>query len=379
MNSDKLGLYVHIPFCKSKCVYCDFCSFPDKNNDFKAYGCALKKEADLYSPRFKGRKITSVFVGGGTPSIIGGDILSDILHQVRSVFEFADDVEITVEANPDSFDEYFAGSMKAAGVNRLSLGLQSANDRLLKNLGRPHDFEDFCKAAKVAKKYFDNVNFDLMLGVEGQTLKDVRETLESVLVFSPAHLSVYGLILERGTPLYKKVKGGKVILPDSDQTADMYDLAVELLDSHGFHRYEVSNFAIDGYECRHNLNYWERGEYLGLGLAAHGYFNGVRYANVRRLENYYNKISVATRPVSFGQKISQKDACFEYVMLGLRKTAGFSVDEFKRNTGADFFDVYGKEFEKLSQQGLLCVRENCIYIPPERFYVANSILTEFVR
>lgn len=136
--------------------------------------------------------------------------------------------------------------------------------------------------------------------------------------------------------MYKKVKGGKVILPDSDQTADMYDLAVELLDSHGFHRYEVSNFAIDGYECRHNLNYWERGEYLGLGLAAHGYFNGVRYANVRRLENYYNKISVATRPVSSGQKITQKDACFEYVMLGLRKTAGFSVDEFKRNTGADF-------------------------------------------
>lgn len=333
----------------------------------------------MYSPRFKRRKITSVFVGGGTPSIIGGDILYDVLSRIKNLFELSDDVEITVEANPDSFDEHFAERMKAVGVNRLSLGLQSANDRLLKNLGRPHNFEDFCKAAKVAKKYFDNVNFDLMLGVEGQTLADVRETLESVFDFSPTHLSVYGLILERGTPLYKKVKGGKVVLPDSDQTADMYDLAVELLDSHGFRRYEVSNFAIDGYECRHNLNYWERGEYLGLGLAAHGYFNGVRYANVRRLENYYNKISGATRPVSFRQKILQKDACFEYVMLGLRKTAGFSVDQFKLNTGADFFDVYGKEFEKLSRQRLLCVRENCIYIPPERFYVANSILTEFVR
>lgn len=380
MNNDKknAGLYVHIPFCKSKCVYCDFCSFADKNNEIEAYGCALKKEADMYVPLSDGKKITTVFVGGGTPSIVGGKFLSDLLLYMKTRFNLSDDVEITVEANPDSFDEDFAARLADVGVNRLSLGLQSANDLLLKKLGRPHDYADFCRAAKIASKYFKNVNFDLMIGIEGQTETDVKNTLDSVLAFSPTHLSVYALILERGTPLNRLVRKGKVVLPDSDATADMYDLAKNVLDGNNYRRYEVSNFARAGFECRHNLNYWDRGEYIGLGLAAHGYLDGVRYANVKHTDNYLKKISLATRPISFQKRIQQKEACFEYVMLGLRKTDGFDVDGFNRDTGADFFATYGQTVKKLSQQKLLCVEKNRVYIPSERFYVANTILEEFI-
>ncbi|MBR5251004.1 MAG: radical SAM family heme chaperone HemW [Clostridia bacterium] len=371
------GLYVHIPFCKSKCVYCDFCSVAGYSHLFTTYVDALKKEILLYRNIAKDYEFNTIFVGGGTPSILGGKLITDIFNLIKSNFNILPNAEITIEANPDSFTEEFAHKISLLGVNRISIGLQSASDELLKNLGRPHDYNDFCRAYSIATKYFDNVNVDLMLGIEGQTLDDVKNTLSSLLLKNPQHFSVYGLILEKGTPLYRKVKNGIAHLPDVDQTADMYDYVVDTLSKHGYNRYEVSNFAQKGFECKHNLNYWDRGEYLGLGLSAHGFIDGVRYSNLKIFDRYFAKLNEDALPIATKTKISKKDACFEFVFLNLRKTDGFNVNDFKSATGKDFFEVYQQPFDELLKKGLIDYIDGKIKIKSKYFYVMNDILVEF--
>ena len=372
------ALYIHIPFCKTKCVYCDFCSFAGASHLFDKYVECLKKEMDTWSPLVADKRFSTLFIGGGTPSILGGKTVADILQYAKSKFNLLPSAEITVEANPDSFNEDFAGRVSRAGVNRVSLGLQSASDRLLKNLGRPHDYNDFCRAYKRAQNYFDNVNVDFMLGIEGQTLADVEQTLTLLTDKNPQHLSGYGLILEKGTPLYRRVKNGIAKLPDVDETADMYDFAVEFLAQRGYQRYEVSNFSKPGYECRHNLKYWDRSQYLGLGLSAHGFIDGRRYSNLKTFDKYCSKIQSNQLPISSRRKVSQKDACLEYVFLNLRKTEGFDVEHFRQNTGKDFFEVYATQFDQLTKKNLLAQENGRIYIPSRYFYVMNDILSEFV-
>jgi len=371
------GLYVHIPFCKSKCVYCDFCSVAGYSHLFTPYVDALKKEILLYHDIAKDFEFNTLFIGGGTPSVIGSKLIREIIVALKNTFNILPTAEITIEANPDSFTEEFAHTISLLGVNRVSLGLQSASNKLLKNLGRPHDYNDFCRAYTIATNYFDNVNVDLMLGVEGQTLEDVQNTLGTLIQKKPQHLSVYGLIVEKGTPLYRKVKKGVVHLPDLDQTADMYDYVVDTLSKHGYNRYEVSNFALDGYQCKHNLNYWDRGEYLGLGLSAHGFINGVRYNNLQHFDRYFAKLNDDLLPIVHKAKVSQKDVYFEYVFLNLRKVDGFNVNDFKNATGKDFFKVYQQPFDDLVKKGLIDYHDGKIKIPTKYFYVMNDILAEF--
>lgn len=372
-----MGLYIHIPFCKSKCIYCDFCSFAGQESNFERYVHCLKTEMTLYAPKFLDRVFSTVFVGGGTPSLLGAKAIREILQHANRCFNILPDAEVSLEANPDSFNEEFAKATFDAGVNRISLGLQSASNKLLKNLGRPHTYNDFCRAYAIAQKYFDNINVDLMLGIEGQTQKELFDTLVAVTQKNPTHLSVYGLIVEKGTKLFKRVKDGKIILPTEDDTADMYDFAVEFLAQKSYCRYEISNFAKQGYECRHNLNYWNRGNYLGVGLSAHGFFEGIRYANTKRMDKYFEKTEQNVLPISTKTKVSQKDACFEFVFLNLRKTVGFDVSDFRASTGKDFFKEYGNVFYSLQQKKLLCLQNGRIFVPPQYFYVVNNILTEF--
>jgi len=377
-SNDYQALYIHIPFCKSKCVYCDFCSFAGMSHFFDRYEDCLKREMDLWSPQVKQNQFSTLFIGGGTPSIIGGKRIAEIITFAKSRFNILQDAEITVECNPDSFNEDLAHRLSLVGVNRISFGLQSVSDNLLKKLGRPHDYADFCRAYAIAKNYFSNINVDLMLGIEGQTLADVKDTLQKITDKTPTHLSVYGLILEKGTPLYRRVKNGITTLPTVDETADMYDYAVDFLQQKGYDRYEVSNFAQRGYECRHNLKYWDRSEYLGLGLSAHGFVDGIRYSNLKTFDKYCLKLESNLLPIVTKNKITDKDACLEYVFLNLRKTEGFTVTDFKINTGKDFFEVYGEQFKQLQQKQLLNYLDDRITIPPQYFYVMNDILSEFV-
>ena len=378
-KKENIGLYIHIPFCKSKCIYCDFCSFANQEGLFDTYVEMLKREMDIYSSKKADKYcVSTLFVGGGTPSLLGGKRISQVIKHATTCFDFVPNAEITVEANPDSLDESFAKEISIAGANRISIGLQSASDRLLFNLGRPHLFEDFKQAFKISQKYFNNINVDLMLGISGQTLSDVKQTLDTVVEFAPQHLSLYALILERGTPLNRLVKSGKTTLPTTDETTDMYDYAVQYLAQQKYARYEVSNFAKDGYECRHNLNYWDRGNYLGIGLSAHGFCEGVRYANYKSIDKYIAKTSQNKLPISSKKKVDILDACFEFVFLNLRKTKGFCLQEFFNNTGKDFFEVYGKLFDELMVKGLLKEEHGRVFIPQEYFYVMNDILSEFV-
>ena len=377
IDTPSMGLYIHIPFCKSKCIYCDFCSFAGQESNFERYVHCLKTEMTLYAPKFLDRVFSTVFVGGGTPSLLGAKAISEILQYANRCFDILPTAEISLEANPDSFNDEFAKATFDAGANRISFGLQSASDRLLKNLGRPHTYGDFCKSYEIAQKYFDNINVDLMLGVEGQTQKDLLDTLLAVTQKNPTHLSVYGLIVEKGTDLFKGVKSGKIVLPTEDDTADMYDFAVEFLKQKSYRRYEISNFAKQGYECRHNLNYWDRGNYLGVGLSAHGFCDGLRYANTKNIDKYFEKTEQNLLPVSSKTKVSQKDACFEFVFLNLRKIEGFDVNDFCKATGKDFFEEYGKEFYSLNQKKLIYMQNGRVFVPPQYFYVINNILAEF--
>lgn len=378
-GDDFIGLYLHIPFCKSKCAYCDFCSFAYRETEFGAYLDAIKKEIDLVSPSVADKIIKTIYIGGGTPSYFSAAMLTEIIRHIRKRFVVLSDAEFTIEGNPDSVNENFVKAMRDAGVNRFSLGLQTASDKLLKTVGRPHTFKQFCMAAETIGKRCDNVNVDVMLGLPQQTEKDVTDTLNVVCGYDfVKHISAYGLILEKGTPLFKAVKTKKVTLPDDDAVTDFYDKTAYLLDKNGFARYEVSNFAKKGFECKHNLNYWDWGQYVGIGLAAHSFVGGSRYANTKNFDLYYKRLGQNKLPVTSKKRITGQEAAFEYVMLNLRKTEGFELNDFKNRFGDDFLTVYKAQTDYLFSNKMLKQKDGKVFVPPQKIYLLNSVLVEFV-
>lgn len=378
-GDDFIGLYLHIPFCKSKCAYCDFCSFAHRETEFGAYLDAIKKEIDLVSPSVADKIIKTIYIGGGTPSYFSAAMLTEIIRHIRKRFVVLSDAEFTIEGNPDSVNENFVKAMRDAGVNRFSLGLQTASDKLLKTVCRPHTFKQFCMAAETIGKRCDNVNVDVMLGLPQQTEKDVTDTLNVVCGYDfVKHVSAYGLILEKGTPLFKAVKTKKVTLPDDDAVTDFYDKTAYLLDKNGFARYEVSNFAKKGFECKHNLNYWDWGQYVGIGLAAHSFVGGSRYANTKKFDLYYKRLGQNKLPVTSKKRITGQEAAFEYVMLNLRKTEGFELNDFKNRFGDDFLTVYKAQTDYLFSNKMLKQKDGKVFVPPQKIYLLNSVLVEFV-
>lgn len=362
--NEKLGIYVHFPFCKSKCRYCDFNS-SDKNWCLEDdYINALVNEIEncTYTD-----KVDTVFFGGGTPTAVKISNLIKVVQAVNNTFR-ADNAEFTVECNPATMDYDGFLRLKNAGVNRLSIGLQSANDDELKFLGRIHTFDMFLKTYENAKRAgFENINVDLMFSIHQQTVEKWFYTLTKVVDLKPTHISAYSLIVEEGTPFYNL----EMDLPDEEADRAMYYGAVDLLKSKGYGHYEISNFALDGYECKHNIRYWKRENYLGFGCGASGMYNNVRYQNTYDVAEYieYNTVN--------REVLTTEDAMAEHIFLGLRMIEGFNIEEFKSIYNVDFRKKYREQIKKFTELGLLEVGENC-RLTREGLSVSNSVMCEFI-
>ena len=376
------GLYIHIPFCRRKCRYCDFVSFPDlKYEDL--YFIALVEEMRLYSPLMKGRTFDTVFIGGGTPTVLKSGRAEAILNAARGFFSISSVAEITCEANPESATEEKLQELKSTGVNRLSIGLQSADDSLLRTIGRVHTYEDFLSAFHLARSSgFDNINVDVMHGLPGQSSETYLDTLEKVCELGAEHISSYALILEENTPLYEEIAEGKLSLPDPDEVADMEDVGFDILENNGYIRYEISNFAKPGCECRHNLNYWNNGEYLGIGLNSHSalHIKGdwIRFSNTDVLSEYIEKLGSGMVPVKDTETIDKKDEMFESIMLGLRKTKGVSRSEFEIRYGVDPVVHYAAAVSALELENMLVVTDDSMYLNKRGLDFQNEALLKFM-
>ena len=350
-----IGVYVHIPYCLKKCRYCDFCSIPVDETAGR-YRSALEKEIALSKDRYPGERVKSVFFGGGTPTVLPADDLCAILNTIKAAFAVEPDAEISIECNPKTIG--FAGlkKLREAGFNRLSIGLQATQNALLERIGRVHTFEEFLSTYHAARDAgFTNINVDLMHGLPGQGQADYLDSIRTVAALDPAHISAYSLILEEGTPLYDDVIAGNETLPDADAVADMEDAGMDLLESIGYRRYEVSNFAKPGFECRHNLIYWHNEPYLGLGVAAHssmvedGFW--VRFSNESSIPAYLRKLGKGKLPRAERILVNTFEQMFESVMLGLRLVEGVDRAAFFDRFGCDVIETYREAYEKNDRFG----------------------------
>ena len=365
-----IGLYVHIPFCKRKCNYCDFASFVPANDFRRKYIDALVAEIKEYGKSDR-RAVDTVFFGGGTPSLLLPEELSRIMEALRSAFWISPDSEITAEINPGTLNEGILDSFLHHGFNRFSVGLQSIHENELKNLGRIHGFEDFLNTYKLLRaRGVKNISVDLMFGIPEQTKASFASTLDKIIELSPEHISVYGLILEEGTPFFDT--RDKLPLPNEDEEREMYFLASRRLRAAGYLHYEISNFAKGGFECRHNLKYWRREEYIGVGLAAHSFLDGRRFSNSRDTESYFNK-ERSLEPLP-----EKEDESFEYAMLNLRTASGISLSEYKERFCKNFTDGKEEIINKHLSLGLIVLDGESLRLTPEGFYLSNTVLSDLL-
>lgn len=368
-----LGLYIHIPFCAQKCRYCDFLSFGGKNEgDMGEYLSLLCAEIGLLPGQ--GERLSSVYIGGGTPSILPAAALPELLGRVGERFGLSG-AEITAEANPGTLDQAKLFAWRQAGVNRLSLGFQSLNDMELKRIGRIHTGEQAVEAFKTARAAgFENINIDLMYGLPGQSVSSCLRSLERAISLNPEHVSFYSLILEEGTPLFCDISSGKETLPDEDETAEQGDAGAALLKAAGFERYEVSNYARPGRRCRHNLLYWQGGDFLAAGLgASFAVWEGgavTRGENTANPADYARLVKANTRPVAETVVEKGKDAMFTFAMMGLRLAEGFSAEEFKKR----FKTAFEKAFPKTAKNPLLEVSKSRVALNARGFELMNTVL-----
>ncbi len=373
----KIGIYIHIPFCASKCKYCNFNSFSGKNALQKDYLGALVDEIKGYSN--KSYLIDSIFIGGGTPSMMFDGCISTILSSVKKSFKVADDAEITIEANPNSITLNKAREWKEAGVNRVSIGLQSASNTCLKLLGRVHTKDDYIKAVDIIKSVgITNINTDCLIGIPRQKLSDVKYMLRLVTKVGCSHVSVYSLILEKDTELCSMVERGEVKLPKEEKTLGKYNFALSFLREQGFERYEVSNFSKPNFECKHNLHTWKMHEYLGFGAGAHSYLMGERYCNVSPIEEYIDLTKSGKKPIEFKEVLSRREILEEIIMLGLRTKEGINHFEIEEELGVDLLKIKKKELKYLSDNGFIEVDGNWIRATDEGFTVLNKVILELV-
>ena len=382
MNQKELELYVHIPFCVKKCSYCDFLSAPATEQTKEAYMAALFAEIGGRAKDYKDRIVTSIFIGGGTPSLLSGDSIRQLMEHIREEFRLAPDAEITMEVNPGTVTVEKLTAFYGAGINRLSIGMQSAQEQELKILGRIHDFDSFCQVYREAVEAgFTNINVDVMSGLPGQTLTSYKDTLEKALRLEPMpqHISAYSLIVEEGTPFAAMADRGELPLPKEDTERAMYEETIEVLAGYGFHRYEISNYALDGYECRHNVGYWIRRDYLGFGIGAASLIDNVRFQNGRDL-NAYLAHPLACREEQ--QPLTTQEQMEETMFLGLRLIRGVSYPEFARCYGQTLEEVYGEVIARNEADGLLVVREDetgrHLMLTGRGLDVSNYVMAQFL-
>lgn len=368
-----VGLYLHIPFCVHKCDYCDFYSVANSCSEERAlFQTAMERWLERCSIDAKGRVVDTVYIGGGTPSCYPTDQLAALIELVRERFCLAPDCEITVECNPDSATEAWLIKMKAAGVNRLSMGVQSANDDELRRVGRVHDFSGARRAFETARRVgFDNLSLDLIYGLPDQTMEDWQRSVEAILALQPDHLSCYGLKLEEGTPLCDR--RDELMLADDDTQADMYLWMVERLAQAGYDQYEISNFARPKKHSRHNMRYWTGEEYLCAGPSAHGYFGGCRYAVTANLRGFCDGALSSDQIWDERKEIDASERVREYILLQLRTTWGVSGDEFERKSGLNFAPL-AYEFEQFARHGWAKQSQGRWHFTPEGFLLSNTLL-----
>lgn len=385
-----IGVYVHIPFCKQKCYYCDFISYANKENIIEKYVNTVIKEikdvANSNKQDYENKKddllnINTIYIGGGTPSFIDSKYIVKILETLKEEFEISKDIEITLEVNPGTVNEEKLKDYISIGVTRLSIGLQSTNNNLLKEIGRIHTYEDFLNTYKLARKVgFKNINADLIIGLPNQTINDVEMSVSKLVELELEHISVYSLILEEGTKLEELIRSGKLELPEDEGERRMYWRVKEILEKNEYIHYEISNFAKKGYESKHNLDCWYQKEYIGFGVAAHSYTNGIRYSNIENMEDYIKNYETGevTENFVFHEKQTHNMKVKEYMMLGLRKLKGISIQEFKEKFAANPIYAFKNELEKLVNENLLEIDGDYIKLTKKGLDLANLVWEEFV-
>lgn len=386
----ELSIYIHIPFCVRKCLYCDFLSFPVgemdyvnlqsgqksprsemKQDEIEDYVNLLCREIVLRAPAFKKYRVISIFFGGGTPSLLPAEKLGKIMDVIRASFVVSADAEITVECNPGTVTAEKLAYYITRGINRLSIGLQSTDDGELARIGRIHDYETFLETYRLVRAAgFCNINVDLMAALPGQTTASYQRTLERVCALSPEHISAYSLILEEGTPLY--VNQEDYVFPDEEEERELYYLTERMLSKAGYHRYEISNYAREGRECRHNKVYWRRGDYLGLGLGASSLAANVRWKNPEDMTSYRE------HKLCEIQHLSRKEQMEEFMFLGLRMTEGVEEADFMKVFGVSVDDIYGETVARLGEQGLLERTGGRLFLTSRGIDVSNVVFAAFL-
>lgn len=373
----KLGIYLHIPFCRSKCAYCDFYSLPHREGEMDRYLAALTAHLQETAPQARGRVVDTVYLGGGTPSIFGAERLKALLGSVKRLYRLDRDCEVTMEANPESLTEQLLETVLRTGVNRISLGVQSADDAQLRAIGRPHTFAQAAQAVQLARRAgVRNLSLDLIYGLPGQDMASWQRTVEAVIALQPEHLSCYGLQLEEGTPLYEQRE--QLALADDDQQADMYLWMVDRLREAGYAQYEISNFARPGRASRHNLRYWRLQEYIGFGPGAHSDFGGRRYSFVRSLEEYMKGMETGGPIVDENQEIPPEERRSEYLMLGLRTVEGIDGDWYSRTYHMNFRPLEAL-LRGYQARGLAAEQGGRWHFTPEGFLISNLLIGEILE
>ena len=377
-NKTPLGIYIHVPFCRSKCQYCDFYSLSTKDDKlmdgYLNAICSHIKEAGALAPNYK---VDTIYFGGGTPSFFGAEGMSTILTYIRRSFDVDNNAEITFECNPDSVSDGLLRRLKAEGFNRASLGIQNDDDEVLKKLGRPHTYGQAVAAFhRIRKAGFRNISVDLMYGLPGQTLREWQDTLEHVLTLNPEHISCYGLKVEEGTPLYEYREYAK--LPDDDTQADMYLAMIEILKGHGFRQYEISNFARKGLYSRHNMKYWTGGEYIGFGPSASSDFAGKRYTICRSVQDYVTGIKKKGQIIEEVQEIPHRERAGEYLMLRLRTTTGVNPEEYERMFLLPFAPIEDLFIKNRNLGYAVQTEDNRWHLTPQGFLISNTIISDLL-
>ena len=368
-----LGIYIHIPFCKSKCNYCDFNSFSGIEHLQKDYCIALKHEIDNFHN--KENIVNTIYFGGGTPTYLSSDLLVDLLKTVKENFTLSGNCEITTECNPATIDENGFRILYNAGFNRVSIGLQSCDDKLLKTLGRIHSFNEFENCFKQARMAgFENISLDLMYGLPNQTTEIWLDTLKKAIAFSPEHISSYSLKIEDGTPFSHM----NLDIPDDETVREMYDICTDFLENNGYNRYEISNYAKKGFESKHNCKYWSCEDYVGFGAGACSCIDNLRYNNLSDIQAYINSVLKSGVAIEEKFPLNNTEMMSEFCFLGLRTTNGISADEFKNRFGVELTQVFGNEIEKNIKRKTIIQKNGRYIIPPEWIFVSNEILSDFV-
>ncbi len=367
------GLYLHIPFCKQKCTYCDFASFPKEIGKVDSYFACLYREIEGRSKQYSTAIIDTIYIGGGTPSAVDSKFIMGAIRQIKKCFTVKKDAEITIELNPGTVDEKKIKDYLSVGINRFSIGLQTGFDDQLKKLNRIHTAKDFLLTTNMLKG--QNISADILIGLSEQTADQVFKTIDLAIAGGVSHISVYALTPEVGTPIYTDYLNGELL--SDDEVADIYEKTVEYLKEKGFDRYEVSNFAMGGCYSRHNMNYWQRGEYIGVGVSASSFMENRRFTNTFKIDEYMNAIIYNKNPEISSEIIEGEDAKFEFIMLGLRTTNGISIDKFNKTFSSDFMKEYADVLKQKSE--FLILENDNLRIKDKYLYVQNDIILSFMK